>query len=151
MKSKTSFFNRTIFLKNMTRFFPVWVLYTIGLLLTLVLLRGVSPSLNYAQRVRNLGECINIFALFNCGYAMLCAQLLFGDLYNTRMCNALHALPMRRETWFLTHVLSGLSFFFIPNLLFTLLSLPMLGNASIAAGYYLLGVTLPFLFCSAFY
>lgn len=130
----------------MTRFFPVWVLYTIGLLLTLVLLRGVSPSLNYAQRVRNLGECINIFALFNCGYAMLCAQLLFGDLYNTRMCNALHALPMRRETWFFTHVFSGLSFFFIPNLLFTLLSLPMLGNASIAAGYYLLGVTLPFLF-----
>lgn len=146
MKSRTSYFNRTVFFKDITRFFPVWVLYTIGLLLTLVLLQGVSSPQNYARRARDLGDCINIFAVFNCGYAMLCAQVLFGDLYNSRMCNALHAMPMRRETWFVTHIISGLSFFVIPNVLFTLLTLTFLGNAYFVAGYFLLGVTLPFLF-----
>ena len=146
MKLRTSYFNRTVFFKDITRFFPVWVLYTIGLLLTLVLLDGVSSPTNYAQRARDLGDCINIFAVFNCGYAMLCAQLLFGDLYQSRLCNALHAMPLRRETWFVTHILSGLSFFVIPNLLFALLTLTFLGNAYFVAGYFLLGVTLPFLF-----
>ena len=32
MKSKISFFNKTIFEKNMTLFWPVWVIYTLLLL-----------------------------------------------------------------------------------------------------------------------
>ena len=33
MKLKTSFFNKTLFMKNMTRFAPAWVLYGIFMLL----------------------------------------------------------------------------------------------------------------------
>jgi ABC-2 type transport system permease protein len=29
MRSKTSFFNRTVFLKNFTRFWPIWALYLV--------------------------------------------------------------------------------------------------------------------------
>lgn len=57
-------------------------------------------------------------------------MLLFGDLYNSRMCNALHAMPMRRETLFLTNVVSGLLFSMIPTAVMALLSVPLL-NATI--------------------
>ena len=146
MKSRTSYFNRTVFLKDITRFFPVWVLYTIGLLLSLVILVEIEDTIDFHMNIRNLGVLINVFAVINCGYALVCAQLLFGDLYNSRMCNALHAMPMRRETWFVTHILSGLSFFVIPNLLFALLTLPLLGPVTYTAGYFFLGVLLPYLF-----
>jgi ABC-2 type transport system permease protein len=57
-------------------------------------------------------------------FAFLAAQLLYGDLYNSRMCNAIHALPLRRESWFVTNLASGFSFSLIPTaaaLLFSLL------------------------------
>ena len=38
---------------------------------------------------------------------LLAALVLFGDLDNPRMCNALHALPLRRETWFFSHAAAG--------------------------------------------
>ena len=146
MKSRTSCFNRTVFFKDITRFFPVWALYTIGLLLCFVIFQQLTIGSEFPSKAQDLGDYIQIFSVINCGYALVCAQLLFGDLYNSRMCNALHALPMRRETWFITHVLSGLCFFVIPNLLFTLLTLPLLGQAAFAAGYFFLGVLLPYLF-----
>ena len=36
MKSNQSFFNKTVFQKNLTRFAPCWGLYTVGLLMALV-------------------------------------------------------------------------------------------------------------------
>ena len=42
MKSRTSFFNGVIFRKNLTRFAPVWGLYTLCLLLGLMLVISVS-------------------------------------------------------------------------------------------------------------
>ena len=112
MKSRTSFFNATVFKKNLTRFAPAWGLYTALLVLT------VFTECTWVERagsnLLNLGETHGAFALF---YAPLCTQLLFGDLlYNTRMCNALHALPLKRETWFFTNILSGYAFFLIPTL-----------------------------------
>ena len=38
MPSKTSFFNKTTFRKDLTRFFPLWGLYALCLLLGLVLI-----------------------------------------------------------------------------------------------------------------
>jgi ABC-2 type transport system permease protein len=76
-------------------------------------------------------------------YAMVCAQVLFGDLFNSRMCNALHALPLRRESWFGIHILSGLCFSLIPNFVFTLL----LSSAGQAVQlFWLLQSTLQFVF-----
>jgi hypothetical protein len=57
-------------------------------------------------------------------YALVCALTLFGDLFNSRMCNAIHALPLRRESWFCTHALTGLCFSVVPNLVFALLMMP---------------------------
>ena len=106
MKSKTSYFNPTVFRKNLTRFAPCWGLYTVGALMGLVLLLDSSSK----HMASNLVDAVHILSLITPVYALICAQLLFGDLYNTRMCNALHAMPLRRETWFFTNVLSGFAF-----------------------------------------
>lgn len=119
MKSRTSYFNKTIFLKNLTRFAPAWGLYTVCALMGLMMLLMDSGS---KWMVSDLLGSISVLGLITPCYALLCAQLLFGDLYNTRMCNALHALPMKRETWFGTNVISGFVFHLIPTAIMSVLA-----------------------------
>ena len=83
MRSRTSFFNKTIYKKNLTRFAPVWVLYTLCLVLGVALLYtngGAMKQFHFAKNYIN--DMFSIMALVNLGYALLVAQLLFGDLYN---------------------------------------------------------------------
>lgn len=129
MKSKTSSCNRTVLKKDITRFAPVWVLYTIFLLLSLLTILDEDPY----RFTRDLKDSYVLMAMANLLFAPLCAQLLFGDLYNTRMCNALHALPIRRESWFGVHVTAGLLFAVVPYVLLG-------GFATILLGrYWLVG------------
>ena len=118
MKSKTSFFNKTVFKKNLTRFAPVMAVYTLCLILGMMMLYQNNEEMGrtfwFASR---MGECIQIMGLVNLFFAPLCAMLLFGDLYNSRMCNALHAMPLCREGWYGSHAVSGFLFSFVPNML----------------------------------
>lgn len=148
MKSRTLFFDPAVFKKNLTRFAPAWGLYTLCLLLGLLLM--TDSGLEY-WLLNNLGECIQIMPVINCGYALVVAQLIFGDLFNTRMCNALHALPIRRETWFGTNILSGLTFSLGPSLVMTLVALPLMALSVVKDAWqmpllWLLGSNLQFLF-----
>ena len=140
MKSRTSFFNGTILKKNITRFAPVWGLYSLGLLMVTVIM---ADSSYFAM---NLADSIVAFALINCLYAPLCAMLLFGDLYNSRMCNALHAMPMRRETWFFTNILSGLLFSIVPNGVMSLFSFLLVDGMFAVPLLFWLGTTMQYLF-----
>ena len=96
MKSKTSFFNKTVFKKNLTRFAPVMAVYTLCLILGMMMLYQNNEEMGrtfwFASR---MGECIQVMGLVNLFFAPLCAMLLFGDLYNSRMCNALHAIDRK--------------------------------------------------------
>ena len=130
MPSKTSCFNKTVFKKNLTRFAPVWGLYLLGLLLCMMMLYadefagdGGAQGYWFAE---HMAEQIQMMAFVNLIYAPVVAALLFGDLYNSRMCNALHAMPLRRESWFLTNVVSGLVFSLLPTAVTALLSVPLL-------------------------
>lgn len=129
MQSKTSFFNKTVFKKNLTRFAPVMVLYTICLILgmTMMYVDGRnSHALVSFWFAHYMAQCIQVMGMVNLFFAPLVAMLLFGDLYDSRMCNALHAMPMRRETWFVTNILSGLVFSLVPTAIMALLSIPLL-------------------------
>ena len=139
MKSRISFFNLTLFKKDITRFAPLWVLYTIGLLLTLF-----SGGQSYGGFAKFLGDSIGGFGVFNLIYAALAAQLLFGDLFQSRLCNALHAMPMRRETRFCTHLLAGLFFSIAPTLLAAVISLVFLGEYWFLSLMWFLGVSLSY-------
>lgn len=149
MKSRTSFFNPAVFRKNLTRFAPAWALYGVLLLMILLMLTGLSPDELDAE----LQYVLPIFTIANFLFAFLSAQLLYGDLYNSRMCNALHALPLRREGWFFTNLTSGITFSLIPTLaalVFCLLVTGLMGckyeNGMIVPLLVFLGANLQYLF-----
>lgn len=129
MQSKTSFFNGTLFRKNMARFAPVWLLYTLALLLGVVLM--YTENDNNFWFASNLGELCHFGSLINLAYAPLVVLLLFGDLYTGRMCNALHAMPMKRGCIFSTNLITGLVFSLLPTAVFCGAAIPLLMQTSV--------------------
>ena len=150
MRTQTSCFNLTALRKDLTRFAPLWGLYTLAMLCVLFIVNGESyPGGWYLAE--NFIALSQIMPLVNLGYAFLAAAALFGDLFNARMCNGLHALPLRREGWFAVHTLSGLLFSLIPTLVMALASLPMMlqsgvENAWTLSLYFFAYSNLQFLF-----
>ena len=62
------------------------------------------------------------------------------------MCNALHALPLRRETWLGTHFAAGMAFSFVPHLIGVLFLLPGLRELWYIGLLWLLSMTMEYLF-----
>ena len=145
MKSRTSFFNKTVFKKDLTRFAPAWGVCLILMLLALISM--ADRSFAY-YRLQNVRDSITIMSWLNLIYAAVVAQMLFGDLFTSRMCNALHALPLRRECWFGTHVVSGLAYSLLPNLVIALIALPIMRLESgwVSVFWWLLASELQYLF-----
>ena len=110
MKSRISFFNIHVLKKNMTRFAPVWILYAVAEVLGVLALGGEESGW-YAREIMNL---MGPVAVFHFAYALIVASCLFGDLFDSRLCNGLHAMPMRREGWLITNLVSGFLFAIIP-------------------------------------
>lgn len=145
MKSRTLYFNSTAFKKDVTRFAPTWVLYTV------LLLMGFATIMDYSTplyRTENIVTLISVAGLLNFCYALVTAQLLFGDLCNSRLCSALHAMPLRRECWFGTHVSAGMLFSIVPNLTVGLLSIALLdlGKGWIVPLWWILASFIQYLF-----
>ena len=143
MKLRTSLCNPTALKKDITRFAPVWVLYSVGLFLLMSILFTCEGEY---YRASNLADSLMLLTEVNFGYGFLNALLLFGDLFQARNCNALHAMPLRRECWYSTHVLAGLLFSLVPNVVFCAVLMPMLGSGVPVVGYWLAGMTLQYLF-----
>lgn len=143
MKSKTSFFNLTAVKKNITRFAPVWGLYTVFLLICLFTMgRDGHPAILAGDIWSALGG----MTMINLGYGGICAIMLMGDLFNAKICNAIHAFPVRREGWLLGHIISGILFSLVPNALITALASIMLWEYAYMALIWLAVATLQFLF-----
>lgn len=144
MKSRTSFSKLTTFKKDITRFAPIWALYLIGMMLVLM---ESSFVYSYDRFARNyLPGVIKGFSVVNLIYAGVCAVMLFGDLYNTRMCYSLHTLPQRRESWLVSHLASGFLFSLVPNIVAALYFMTQLQDYWFLALYWLLAAELQFIF-----
>ena len=142
MKLKTSWFNKTAFRKDILRYAPIWAVYTIFLLLVLF---GESHY-SRATIARDIVDSLKPMAWVNLIYGGFCGVFLFMDLFNGRLCNALHAFPMRREGWLTTHIVSGFLFSFIPNLLATGIGALILWEYAYFAPIWLAVSTMQFLF-----
>lgn len=141
MKLKTSFFNAAVLKKDITRFAPVWGLYTIFALLSLIE--------NDATVARTANDLVTTLYSVNgtiCLYAGICVLCLFGDLFVPRLAGALHAMPLKREGWFFTHSLAALLFFLVPSALYATLLSFTLGSFSYLAWIWLAIAGLQFLF-----
>ncbi len=143
MKLRTSCFKPVTLRKDILRFAPVWALYLIGMLLVL-LTDGYNEYSYFAKYT--LTSMLPAFAVVNLGYALVIGMLLFGDLFSTKMCYSLHAMPYRRESWLATHLLSGLLFSLVPNALAALYLMVHLDAYWYLALYWYLAVTLQFMF-----
>lgn len=143
MKSKRSYSKLTTFKKDITRFAPVWALYLIGLMLTMF------ESFNFGtyDRIgRNMGDLISSFGIVNLIYAGLIALMLFGDLYNTRMCYSLHTQPARRDALLLSHLAAGFLFSLVPNCVAALFLMVRLEGYWFLALLWLLASQMQFIF-----
>ncbi len=120
MKSATSFFNPTLLKKNLTRYWPIWALYTLiwtyalPVRCLMVVSRNqlwmgdtpVQQVKTFANEIPNLLEGFGTFMAFSFG--ILTAMGMFSYLYNNRSAGMMHTLPIRREGLFLTGYVSGL-------------------------------------------
>ena len=120
MQSKTSFFNPTLFRKNLSRYWPLWGFASfVGFLLPAAALVQMvhQGDLHIAPLVVREGyyallcDAVPIVSLC---YAILCAMAVWNYLYNARSVGLMHTLPIRREGLFLTNLLSGLAMMLIP-------------------------------------
>lgn len=120
MQSKTSFFNKTLFRKNLTRFWPLWggtsflgSLFPLAILLQLM--RGqhwFGRPLSFTEAYYNVvAYGVPIVSLI---YAILCAMLVWSYLYNARSVGLMHTLPITRKGLFVTNFLSGMAMMTIP-------------------------------------
>ena len=136
-----SFFNPTILKKDLTRFLPLWVIYLImGLLLAVS-----NMGQFYSDDARQLGESLQWLSVVLCLYALIAAQLLFGELFQGRMCNAVHALPVRREGLFLSHFTAGMIMGIGPNVIIALVSMLTMGRLWFVALLWLAGAAMMYL------
>ncbi len=147
MKLKPRFFDGTAFKKDITRFAPLWALYLIGgLMIALPSMGTTYYGESLAEVSNRLSDYIGYFGMINIAFAMLCAQLLHGDIFNSKLCNALHAMPLRRENWFVTHTVSGILFSLVPNTVLAISVMPFLQQYWYTALLWLLGMEMHFLF-----
>ena len=132
MRSVTSYFNPTLYKKNLARFWPLWGFYLFcGLCVTAVLLLqrwlDYSGSSNQYKRVldlaQDLPEMMPFLVWVSVVYCALCAMAVYSYLYNHRSACGIHALPMSRDTLFATNYLSGISFFLLPNVIISIVTL----------------------------
>ena len=137
MLSKTSCFNKTVFKKDLIRFAPAWGVYLLCLLLGVAIMYVDDSSAKNFWFAYRMGELIPVMSVVNLLYAPLVAMLLFGDLYNGRMCNAMHAMPLKREGWFLSHLAAGMTFSVVPSAIMALISMPLLGKTCVHNGWLL--------------
>ena len=120
MLSKKSFFNRTLFRKNLTRFWPLWAMPSfIGALFPLAaltqLMRELEPTLQPLEVTSVYYEVVNYAVpIISLCYAVLVALAVWSYLFNPRSTGLMHTLPLRREGLFLTNFLSGMAMMLIP-------------------------------------
>ena len=151
MKSKTSCFNKAIFRKNMSRFWPVCAVYlaylffhmTVRMFLntrsyiTAQSADTVSPA---TSRLTTMLECIsgNLEPYVIFFAALVAAITVFSYLFSTRSCHMIHALPVKRSELFVTNYISGFLFLLLPQLITFLLNLIVCILNNISSVEYLL-------------
>ena len=132
MKSKISFFNKTIFKKNITLYWPIWGVYTLVLLLFQPMLLWIYEynsrgyfTYTYGDHLENLISVLfyEIHAAIVVYASILIGMALYHYMYNTKSANMIHALPVDRRQLYGTNVISGLLFLAAPQLLSTVLTM----------------------------
>jgi len=132
MRSGTSFFNSTLYRKNMTRFWPIWAVYGViwafAMPLQLITILGQYASnaeFLFSHLARQAQEPVYMLesgVVISAVFGLAAAMAVFSYLFFGRSAYMMHSLPLDRNTLFVTNYLSGLSFLVLPNLAIALMT-----------------------------
>lgn len=129
MQSKTSFFNRMIFRKCLTRYWPLWLGYIFVLFLAtpVAVLNRLSISLYtyIGTPVQDLllEQTVVLLPLLSCIFGLLLAAATFDFLFTARGTGLMASLPVRREGVFLSCYASGVVMLLSSDVLIALITL----------------------------
>ena len=123
MKSKISCFNKTIFKKNLTLYWPIWVAYLLYMIAVVPVslyqyMHGYyyDPSVRQYSALRNVFEFatepVTIFA-----FCVMAVMGVFSYLYTAKNANGIHGLPVTRLELFVTNTVSAFLFLAISELI----------------------------------
>ena len=116
MPLKISSFNRTLFRKNLTRFWPLWGMASFGgSLFPLALLLNLIQRSDYAEEFNAL-EWASMYyealtyavPILSLIYAILCAMVVWSYLYNHRSVSLMHTLHLLKAISLITRFLKSL-------------------------------------------
>jgi len=131
MQSKTSFFNKTIFRKNLTKCWPLWAVASFGLSMFPMALLMIVPRddsvVTMEAAYQLLYGVLRPNLIGACVYSLIVAAVVWKYLFSTRSIGMMHTLPVRRENLFLTGLLSGFAILLIPYVIAGLLSVAIMG------------------------
>lgn len=129
MKSKRSFFNKMIFRKDITRFWPLWAIQlAIGVL---AIIAPMMSELSYQRSIQAgkdsemsflvtliQNSCLSPYTM---GVSILVAVCVFMYLTRERDAYTIHSFPFTRTTLFMSHYLAGLAILLVPPVIIELL------------------------------
>lgn len=141
MQSRISCFNKTLFLKNLTRFWPFAVIYTLINIIShpVTLYLRLNASYNRDHTVSDKIEWIREYfsgifyfdSIVIFIMAIVIAMAVLSYLYQSRSAFSIHAFPVTRTELFVSNYLSGLVLIFVPQLLTALITnLVLLGDVN---------------------
>ncbi len=113
MQSKTSFFNKAIFVKNLARFWPLWFAY----LATWIVVGPITFAVqmdyaDYVQTPFDIGVDILNYAsvgvIITFVFAIFAAMAVFSYLYTSKSASMMSSLPITRTEMFMSNYLSGI-------------------------------------------
>ena len=120
MKSKTFCFNKTIFKKNMTHFWPLWALYSCYLIVSLPV--GLWFDMQYYllddsySQIQRQSCAINgvmrvaMNPVITFAFAAVMIMAVFSYLYSAKNTNMIHSLPVDRRELFVTNIISAFAY-----------------------------------------
>lgn len=164
MESKTSFFNKTIFMKDIKRFWAIW-----GFELIVYVIAGMLPVYTSCNGIRHdnfiedkLNMMRNVFSsdvmimgnpIVMASLALIAAILVFSYINNTRDSYMIHSFPLKKETLFISHYMAGFVMVMLPYVIYSVIITGMsmgfgLGIARALVGVMFEGIIEFFLFYS---
>ncbi len=118
MKSKISCFNKTIFKKNFTQFWPLWAAYLFYMIVAGPVYLYQRMNIYYdgeiplrrqysalASIFRNTADPVLMFI-----FSILAVMAVFSYLFTAKNANGIHSLPVTRWELFFTNFLSAFGF-----------------------------------------
>ncbi len=114
MASKISWFNRTLYKKNLTGCWPLWVITSILACLVPLSVWAGADGISKASVITALQVVCGGNPFFLNIYGLIAVAITWRFLHQPRRTLMMHALPLSRNCIFLTGILSSITVILIP-------------------------------------